>query len=53
MQQVLNLTHLEEIYPITMFFESKKFSFLKCKQANKTQGSTMQRLKILKPFELT
>ena len=50
--QLLKLTHLEEVHPIATFFESKKFSFF-CKQANKTQGSTTQRLKMLKPFELT
>lgn len=50
--QLLKLTHLEEVYPIATFFESKKFSFF-CKRANKTQGSTTQGLKMLKPFELT
>ena len=50
--QLLKLTHLEEVYPIATFFESKKFSFFG-KRANKTQGSTTQQLKMLKPFELT
>ena len=47
---------LEEDCPITMCTESKRFSsffFFFCNRTNKIQGSTMQLLKTLKPFDLT
>ena len=46
--------HLEENYPITTFFENRRFSsfFFLTKQTNKNQRSTMQPLKTLKSFKL-
>ena len=51
--RLLEPRHLAEDYPITTFFENKRFSSVYWKWTNKIQGSTRQLLKTLKPFELT
>ena len=51
--RLLEPEHLEEDYPITIFLKTKDSQDVFCKWTNKIQGSTMQPLKILKPFELT
>ena len=51
--QIIKPGHLDEDYPITTFFEHKRFSSSFCKRANKIQGSNMQLLKTLKHFEHT
>ena len=44
---------VEDLYQVTAFFENKSSQFLLfCKETNKIQGSTMQLLRTLKPFEV-
>ena len=51
--ELLQLRHLADNYPITTFSENKRFSIFFCKQTSEIQGSSMQLLKTLKPFEPT